>query len=156
MSAEKKYREFWIANDRTDENPFHSLEAYNEHRDSIRRLYPGSEKLIGYTMEALHVIDYQAVLDLQSKLMEAKSDIEYLEERLKQANETNPESVDQCKKLQAMIHVLKDSQLRTYDGLTERVERYEKALNKIQDWYYKEANEHPCEVIARKALSGKL
>jgi septation ring formation regulator EzrA len=37
----------------------------------------------------------------------------------------------EIERLKAQIYVLKDSQLRTYDGMTERIERYREAVTEV-------------------------
>lgn len=75
QNAHEVPREFWIANDRTDDNPFESFEAYEEHRQAIRRLYPNWEKTFG-PLAPIHVIEKSAYDQLAKELEAARKEID--------------------------------------------------------------------------------
>ena len=94
-----KPREFWVANDRTDDNPFTSLAAYEEHRDSIRKLYPHSEKMTG-PMEAIHVIEKSYADMLEKRLAD-------MEEAWREASVGHERFTEMEEKLAKAITALK-------------------------------------------------
>jgi len=63
--------------------------------------------------------------DKEKELAEALEDIEHLNSRLNDSRTPYQGSVDEYNMLKAQVRVLKDAQLRTYDGLAQKADMYE-------------------------------
>jgi chromosome segregation ATPase len=125
MSEDKKPREFWITND----------------EDSVMSvLIAENEQLRKYD---IHVIEYSAYQSLKEEnyqvrcqRQEYKNKVDELEANLENSwsahDKTKAELTTAEAKIKALEWVAKDNNLRTHDGLTEKIAEQERIISDLR------------------------